>query len=364
MTDFLGAEIAVLGGLAGGVVLGIAARWGRFCTFGAIEDQVLGADGTRLRMWGLAIAVAIAGVFAINAQGWINVEESIYLGNPVTLVSTIVGGLLFGLGMSLVGTCGFGIMSRIGGGDMKSIVTFLVMGISAFATMNGITASLRVWLFPTPSQSDSPAGIAHIIGNAVSIEPNLIAFASAIILAIVVLLNGALFRNVRYLTAGIIVGLVVVFGWWITGVAGADPFDPQPLGSFTFAAPIGDTILFIMASTGTKLDFGIGAVAGVIVGAYVTTLALRDFRWEACEDAIELKRQMLGGMYMGIGGVLALGCTVGQGMSAASALAVSAPIALASMYVGAWFGLQFLVSGSWWAPVRSLLSKQNNRSDS
>jgi len=238
------------------------------------------------------------------------------------------------------------------------------MGIAAFATMNGITANLRVWLFPTPAQSDNPASIAQIIGSAANLEPNMVAFAIAAVLAIAMLLNGALLRHGRYLITGIIVGLVVVFGWWITGVAAADPFDPQPLGSFTFAAPLGDTILFIMASTGTKLDFGIGAVVGVIVGAYVTTLAMRDFRWEACEDAIELKRQMLGGMFMGIGGVLALGCTVGQGLSAASALAVSAPIALVSMYVGSWFGLHFLVSGSWWAPLRSLLSTNKNRSNS
>jgi len=358
MIELSGANIAVLGGLAGGIILGVAARWGRFCTFGAIEDKILGADGTRLRMWGLAIAISIAGVFAMDSLGWIEVEGSVYLATPVTLAATIVGGLLFGLGMSLVGTCGFGIMSRIGGGDLKSIVTFLVMGISAFATMNGLTASLRVWLFPSPPPPESPAGIAHMVGDIVNLEPNIVAFAFAGVLALAVLSNGALFRKARFLITGIVVGLVIAFGWWITGVAAADPFDPQPLSSYTFAAPLGDTILYVMASTGANLDFGIGAVVGVTVGAYLATISLRDFRWEACEDAIELKRQMLGGMFMGIGGVLALGCTVGQGLSAASALALSAPVALASMYIGSWFGLHFLVSGSWWTPIQSLFTAQ------
>lgn len=358
MVELSPAHIAVLGGLAGGIILGFAARWGRFCTFGAVEDRVLGADGTRLRMWGFAIAIAITGVFAMDSFGWISVTESVYLASPVAITATIVGGLLFGLGMALVGTCGFGIMSRIGGGDLKSIVTFLVMGIAAFATMNGITASLRVWLFPSPPPETTPAGIAHIIADITNVSPNVVAFTLAALLALIMLANGALLRRPRFLITGALVGITIAFGWWITGVAAADPFNPQPPGSYTFAAPLGDTILFIMASTGARLDFGIGAVVGIIIGAFLTTMAARDFRWEACEDAIELRRQMLGGMLMGIGGVLALGCTVGQGLSAASTLAISAPITLISMYVGAWFGLQFLISGSWWTPVRSLLSLQ------
>lgn len=359
MIELTPTVIVTLGGLVGGILLGFAARWGRFCTFGAIEDKILGNDGTRLRMWGLAIAVAITGVYAMDGLGWINVTESIYLATPVSLAATTVGGLMFGLGMSLVGTCGFGVMSRIGGGDLKSIVTFLVMGISAFATMNGISAYLRVWLFPSPAKTETSGSIDHIAAAMFNFNPSHIAFGLAAILALAALLNGALLRHARYLISGLLVGLVIIFGWWVTGVAGADPFNPQAPGSFSFAAPLGDTIFYVMASTGTEPDFGVGAVVGIIIGAFLTTLILRDFRWEACEDAIELRRQMLGGMLMGIGGILALGCTVGQGLSAASTLAVSAPIALISMYIGAWFGLQFLISGSWWTPVRSLFFLQD-----
>jgi len=359
MIELSPAAIVTLAGLAGGIVLGFAARWGRFCTFGAIEDNVLGADSTRLRMWGLAIAVAIAGVFTLDLLGWIAITDSIYLARPVALAASIVGGLMFGLGMSLVGTCGFGVMSRIGGGDLKSIVTFLVMGISAYATMNGIAAYIRIWLFPEPVPSETPAGIAHHIAQVSGLGLHTVAFGIAALMALAMLLNGALLRNLRFLITGILVGLVIVFGWWATGMAALDPFGPQRVGSFSFAAPLGDTILYIMASTGARLDFGIGAVVGVVIGAYLTSLVLRDFRWEACEDAIELRRQMLGGMLMGVGGVLALGCTVGQGLSAFSTLAISAPITLVSMYIGAWFGLQFLVSGSWWTPIRSLFPRQN-----
>ena len=368
MLELSSNNVAILGGLGGGIVLGFMARWGRFCTFAAIEDKILGHDGTRLRMWGLAIAIAILGTYGLNFFGLIDISNAIYFTAPPALAATILGGLMFGVGMSLVGTCGFGVLSRIGGGDLKSTVTFLVMGISAFATMNGVTAFLRLWLSPnsaTPNSatsnsatSEAPASIAHVIGQTLGVNPNLIAVSLASILALTMLSNGKLLQHRRFLITGISVGLVIVFGWWILGNAATDPFEPQASRSYSFVAPHGDTILFIMASTGTGLDFGIGSVIGVTLGAYLTTLALRDFRWEACEDAIELKRQMLGGVLMGVGGVLALGCTVGQGLSAASTLAISAPITLISIYVGAWFGLQFLVSGSWWVPFRSLLSRQ------
>lgn len=351
--------LATLGGFAGGTVLGFAARWGRFCTFAAIEDSILGADSARLRMWGLAIATAIAGVYTLDLLGVVNVAESIYLASPASIFSTIVGGLLFGLGMSLVGTCGFGILSRIGGGDLKSTVSFLVMGISAYATINGIMAYPRIWFFPQPVRPEQPAGIAHQIANIFNVAPGVVGLVLAAVLAAFVLSNGALLRHRRFLITGILVGATVVFGWWVVSVGTADPFNPQPPGSFTFAAPLGDTILFIMAATGSELDFGIGSVVGVVGGAWLTTLLLRDFRWEACDDAIELRRQMFGGMFMGIGGILALGCTIGQGLSAASALAISAPVALASMYIGAWFGLQFLVSGSLSLAIHSVFSKKD-----
>lgn len=348
--------IAALCGFAGGAVLGVAARWGRFCTLGAIEDACLGADYDRLRMWGLAIAVAVAGTYALDQFGLIAVGGSFYLAAPSTLLATAVGGLLFGLGMALVGTCGFGTLARVGGGDLKSIVTFLVMGITAYATMSGAVAYLRVALFPNGEVLGAPSGMAHGLGRLAGVGPHLPAYAIALALAGICLAAPRFRANRRYLLAAVLVGLTIVFGWFGTGYLAADDFEPVTLESFRFSAPMGETIVYFMTMTGATIGFGVGAVLGVVAGSAVTALAQGYFRWEACDDAREMRRQILGGFLMGVGGVTAVGCTVGQGLSAASTLAFTAPVALAAIYAGAWLGLHLLVHGSIIEPLRNLFA--------
>ena len=351
--------IAALCGFAGGVVLGISARWGRFCTLGAIEDASLGGDFDRLRMWGLAIAIAIAATFALDQLGLIQISASFYLNAPTTLFATAIGGAIFGLGMAFVGTCGFGTLARVGGGDLKSIVTFLVMGISAYATMSGATAYLRIALFSSNERLETSAGFAHSLGALLGLSPFVIACGIAIALAALCLRSPSFRAQKRYVITAAMVGLTIAFGWFGTGYLAFDEFDPVPLESFRFSAPTGETIIYVMTMTGASLKFGVGAVLGVVVGAAVTALAQGYFRWEACDDARELRRQILGGFLMGFGGVTAVGCTVGQGLSAASTLAYTAPVALAAIYVGAWIGLHLLVHGSVLEPLRSLFSSHS-----
>ena len=350
--------IAALCGFAGGAVLGVAARWGRFCTLGAIEDASLAGDFDRLRMWGLAIAVAIAGTYSLDQAGYIDIASSFYLAAPTTLLATAVGALIFGIGMAFVGTCGFGTLARIGGGDLKSIVTFLVMGISSYATMSGATAYLRVALFPNSVDVETSAGFAHHIARMLGTGVHAPAYLLAGLLAAVCLAAATFRSNLRYVCAAGLVGAAIVFGWFGTGWLAFDDFDPVQLESFRFSAPMGETILYFMTMTGSRIGFGVGAVLGVVAGAAVTALAQGYFRWEACDDAREMRRQILGGFLMGVGGVTAVGCTVGQGLSAASTLAFSAPVALVSIYAGAWLGLHLLVHGSVIEPLRNLFSSR------
>ena len=338
--------IAFLCGFAGGIILGFAARWGRFCTLGAIEDVTFGVSSTRLRMWGLAIAVAIAGTYTLNAFQYIDVNESFYISTPTTLLATAFGAVLFGLGMALVGTCGFGMLSRVGGGDLKSVVTFLVMGISAYATVGGLTAYIRVAVFPTPDAPENSASFSQFISEISPLSVNQSAFIIAILIAVVALFRSSLLRDRKKLFTAILVGATIVWGWYATGYLALDDFDPYPLESFTFTAPLGETIMYAMTATGASLNFGIGATLGIITGAAVTSLIQGHFRWEACDDSRELRRQIFGGFLMGFGGVIALGCTIGQGLSAASLLAYSAPVSLLAMFAGAWIGLQWLVAGT------------------
>lgn len=354
MEELGAGTIAALAGLVGGIALGFCARWGRFCTLNAIENAVFGGDSNDLRSWGLAIATGIIGAFALDQAGLIDISASFYLSNPTSLLATIIGGLLFGLGMALVGTCGYGCLARIGGGDLKSVVTFLVMGISAYATLRGAAAYLRVALFPTPETVDEPASFAHAASGLLGTGLHITAYVMAAIIIAICLASQSFRLQSKKVIVGILVGLIITWGWLATGHLAADDFDPYPLESFTFSAPLGETLIYVMTMTGSSLKFGIGAVVGVIVGAAVTSIVQTHFRWEACDDAREMRRQILGGFLMGVGSVTALGCTIGQGVSAASLLAFSAPVALISMFVGAWIGLQILIDGTLMGPVRAL----------
>ncbi len=347
MEELSPGAIAALGGLVGGMALGFAARWGRFCTLGAIEDATLANSRGRLSAWWLAIAVAMFGTFALDHAGLIKMTDSFYLVSPTTIIATTVGAFLFGLGMSLVGTCGYGTLARIGGGDLKSIVTFVSLAVVAYSTMSGLSAYVRVWLFGLPEAAPAPAGFAHLASRRIGGDAHIWGYLFATLIAAVALMNRDLRREKRYLATGLIAGLAITSGWFVTGYLAHDDFEPHRLESFTFTGPPGDALMYIMTATGASLEFGIGAVAGVILGACLTTIGQGYFRWEACDDAREMRRQMLGGALMGFGGVTAVGCTVGQGMSAFSTLAFTAPVAFAAMFCGAWLGLQLLVHGTW-----------------
>ncbi|MGI9355385.1 MAG: YeeE/YedE thiosulfate transporter family protein, partial [Rhizobiaceae bacterium] len=272
--------VTVLCGFAGGLTLGFAARWGRFCTLKAIEDAALGSDFSGLRIWGVAIAVAIGGTHALDHAGLIDVSESFYIASPMSLIATVIGGLVFGLGIALVGTCGFGTLARMGGGDLKSVVTFLIIGISAYATLRGATAYVRVALFSGPEQRETPASFAHSVEAAAGLSFHVTAYTIAALLLVVCLSSRSFRGQHKKVLIGALVGLVIVWGWISTGVLAADDFDPYPLESYSFSAPLGETVIYEMTMSGSSLKFGIGAVTGVVGGVAATSLFPGDFSLE------------------------------------------------------------------------------------
>ena len=343
--------VAALCGVAAGAVLGVAGRAGRFCTLGMLEDAYYGGDLRRLRAFALAAAVAIAGTQALAGFGIVDLNRSIYLGDHFGFGGAILGGLLFGLGMGLVGTCGFGTLVRIGGGDLRAIVVFLVLGVTAAATLRGITGSLRVWLID-PLTLPLPGGRAQALDALLApwLGPRArlwLATAFTAALAIGSLSDRSFRHSPRLVASGLAVGGAVTFGWWATGRLAFDEFGLERVASLSFVAPAGDSLLYLMTYSGASLNFGIGSVAGVVLGAWAAALAGRQFRWEACDDARELQRHMIGAALMGMGGVMALGCTIGQGLSALSTLAISAPVVMASIALGARFGLEYTITGEW-----------------
>lgn len=338
-------NVAALAGAFGGILLGLAARLGRFCTLGAIEDLTYGGSDIRLRMWVLAIGTAVLGTFTCLAFGWVAPAQSFYLSQSVAPVAVILGSLLFGYGMAMAGNCGFGALARLGGGDLRSFVIVAVMGVAAYATLSGPAAVLRMAVFPPSGPASAPQGIAHVLGSFTGLPIWAVGGVIGLLIMALALKSKDFLADRKSVVWSIVVGVAVVSAWVPTTWIAANGFDGTPVVSHTFAAPLGETILYAMTSTGQTLSFGIGSVAGVWLGAFAGSLIKGHFRWEACEDPRELRRQIFGAAMMGVGAVVALGCSIGQGLSAFSLLAFSAPLAFASMLIGARIGLKHLIEG-------------------
>ena len=346
MLDLLGeANTAAMIGLLGGIALGLAARVGRFCTLGAIEDFLYSSDDRRMRMWGLAIGTAIIGTH-LAISGWPSQgAETAYLDRSWNPAGSIIGGLLFGYGMALSGNCGYGALARLGGGDIRSFVIVIVLGLSAYFVMSGPLAHLRVWLFPVEVGATGPQGLSRYLNLHFAVPPSLTGLLIGVPSIGLSLAKSTMLRSPGHIFWGVVVGLAITSGWSGTHGVAMNGFETESVQTHTFAAPLGDTILYAMTASGNTLSFGVGSVIGVLVGAFFGSFSKGHFRWEACEDPRELRRQIIGAAIMGPGAVLAVGCSVGQGLSAFSVLAFSAPVTFAAIFAGAALGLRQLITG-------------------
>ena len=342
MREFLSEHaLAALVGIGGGLLLGLAARLGRFCTLGAIEDLSYAGDGNRARMWLVAMGAAILGTSLLAWAGWFEPARSIYITgwNPI---AAVLGGLMFGYGMALAGNCGYGALARFGGGDLRSFVIVLVMGLAAYATISGPLAALRVAAFP-PILPEA-GSLADMASRLTGLDAALLGtICGALVLGAAILAGSIASRGA--ILWGCVVAAAIVSAWAGTAWIARTGFEDLPVVSHTFAAPLGETMLYTMTSSGNRVSFGIGSVMGVLAGAFIGSLIKGHFRWEACEDPRELTRQIGGAALMGVGAVLALGCSIGQGLSAMSVLAPSAPIVAICIYLGARLGLRQLIEG-------------------
>jgi len=338
--------LVALIGLLGGILLGLAARLGRFCTLGAIEDVLYGGSTLRLRMWGVAIGTAILGSFGLMAAGILDGAETYYLSIRWMPLASILGGLVFGYGMALAGGCGYGAVARLGGGDLRSFVIVLVMGVSTFVVLWGPLGPIRNALFPQIDvTTEIPPGIAHHLSNLTGIAmPSIGLSIGALILALS-LWHRELWRKPKHIGWALAVGFAIILGWGGTSWVNEQGFEALPVVSHSFAAPLGETLLWFMTGSARPISFAVGSITGVWIGAFVGSMLKGHFRWEACEDPRELRRQIFGAALMGGGAVLALGCSVGQGLSALSVLALSAPVTFLAIFAGAAIGLRQLIEG-------------------
>ena len=326
----------------GGLLLGFISQRTHFCTMGAISDVVHLGDWTRARQWLCAIGVAMLGFAALSDAGLINPAKTLYASTRWMWLSTTVGGLMFGYGMVIASGCGNKTLVRMGGGNLKSVVVFVVMGISAFATLKGITAVLRATTVDTVFV-DMPAGAnLSVLGI-----PNLGYLLGAALL--LVTLRHKDVWTLDSLLAGLGVGSLVVAMWWVSGHLGFVPEHPETLDpvylatssgrieALNFVAPVAYTLDWLMfySDTSKVLSAGIASVTGVLVGSAASALQGRTFHWEGFANPRDLGQHLLGGVLMGVGGVTAMGCTFGQGLSGISTLSLNSVLALAAIVLGA-----------------------------
>ena len=227
---------------------------------------------------------------------------------------------------------------------MRAFVIVLVMGVSAYAVLSGPLAYLRIWAFPQ-TQATTPPGIVHFIAAQTGISISSLGMSIGLLIALASLASSALLKRPASAFWALVVAAAIVSGWAASGYISAYGFGAFPVVSHSFSAPVGEALLFAMTSSAGLPSFAVGSVAGVLIGAFIGSLIKGHFRWEACEDPRELRRQLLGGALMGAGAVIAMGCTVGQGLSAFSTLSYSAPVTFAAIFAGAAFGLRQLIEG-------------------
>lgn len=338
-----GVLIAIMG-LVTGLALGLAARLGRFCTLGAIEDHVYGGSDIRLRMWGVAIGIASMGVYGAVALGAFDPMTSFYAATRWAPLASIAGGLMFGYGMAMAGNCGYGALARLGGGDLRSFVIVVVVGVTAYGALYGPFADLFALILPRMA-ADTPQTIPFVLAQALPLPLWAIGMTiGAAILALAVW-PARMRKEPAAIIWGAVVGLSVLGGWLGTYWVATHGFEVVSVTSHNFSAPVGEAMLYLMLGNSHAPSFAVGSVAGVWGGALIGSFMQGHFRWEACEDPRELRRQIFGAALMGVGAVLALGCTIGQGISSFALLTYSAPVTVISILAGAALGLRHLIEG-------------------
>lgn len=336
-------RLPLWGGLILGMLLGIVLQRSSFCARAALADAFEGKDKARLRAFMLAMAVTLLGTQLLAGFGLVDLAGTPYLRTGVPLLGLVLGGLVFGAGMMLAGGCPGRLIVRAAEGQGAALLTWLVFVLAIMASLEGVLAPVREKLSGATVQLPAASLPALLGGMPVW----------GVMLVLLVPLAAFLLRAPRQSPwwgwqqplAGALVGLLVAASWYVS-IAGADEFETPLASSLAFVAPAQDLLRFLaMERLGFSLKFGSASVLGVFLGAFVSALAARRFGWTVPNGA-QMLRNLAGGVLMALGGILAMGCTIGQGLAGVATLSVSSLIAVASMVVGAWLANRILVRAS------------------
>jgi uncharacterized membrane protein YedE/YeeE len=343
--------VVAIGGLLIGFAFGVVVYRTNYCAMGSLSDIHNFRDFRRFRAWILAAATALVGAALLEAAGVVDLARSMYLAPSFNWAGHIGGGLIFGIGMVLAGGCPSRNLARAGGGDLRALMTLVVLGLVAFMTIAGVLAPARAALEGVTSVALGGAPTQGL-GDLLSVHAGVAAewsdataAAAVAAVALAFCFADAKFRaSPLHVVSGIAVGLTVVAGWALTGLA-YDDMAPRPIPpvSLTYIRPVGDTLQWLALYTATPIPgFGVATVLGALLGAFAAAVAMGRFRLATFADVGDTLRNLLGAVLMGVGGVLALGCTVGQAITGVSTLALGSFVTFAAIVAGGFLGLRLL----------------------
>ncbi|MEQ8660736.1 MAG: YeeE/YedE family protein [Gammaproteobacteria bacterium] len=337
------------GGFAIGAVFGFVVQQTNFCAMGSISDIMSFEDYRRFRAWLLAAATALIGTRIIAHMGVVDLGLSMYLGSALNWFGNVVGGLLFGIGMVFAGGCTSRNLVRVGGGDLRALLVLVVVGITAYMTIGGILGPVRAWLEAhTAIELGAPQSAAALLAAAGMGSEETLAWAVTAALAGALLAycfaNADFRTSPKHIVSGVGVGLCVVAGWALTGLAYDDFADlPKVPVSLTYVRPSGDTLEYLQRYTADRVPaFGVATVIGALAGSLLAALMSRKFKLIGFADSGDTLRNMAGGALMGVGGITALGCTIGQSVTGVSTLAVGSMLTFVAIVIGGILGMKWL----------------------
>jgi uncharacterized membrane protein YedE/YeeE len=315
-----------------GAVFGGAAQHSRFCLRSATIEFSTRVWGSSLSIWLVAFCTAVLGVQAMIAFGLLDVSEARQLAATGSLSGAIIGWLLFGIGMILARGCASRLLVLSATGNLRAVVTGLVLTLTAQASLRGGLAPARETL---GSLWTVPGGNGRNMLSVLDISPTATALLAGAALVGSLWFAQSKGTRASRTIAAVLVGVAVALGWVATYTIAQASFEVVPISSVTFTGPSADTLMGLVNERSLPLSFGSGLVPGVFVGAMGMAMLNREARIQRFEPEMPMERYLLGGVLMGFGSMLAGGCAVGAGMSGGSVFAVTAWLALLSMWIGA-----------------------------
>jgi uncharacterized membrane protein YedE/YeeE len=322
-----------------GVLFGALAESSQFCLLGGIRDTVDGAGWSRLSAFGAAALVAVAVTQGLVGVGYLDLSPALYLTAIAALPAVAIGGFMFGVGAAMTRGCAGRLTVLTATGNLRALVVIIVVAIAGYAAMRGLFAPLRMEVEalgrPAAAYPDlvRAVGLSETFRIVVALAAALGAFALARV--------AGLYRGL----AGVAIGALIAGAWSASSILGDDGFDKIAPWAPSFINPLGSSLIYLLTYTGARIDGGVTFIAGVLIGSFLSAVLGRRARLVSFENPRQTVRYLAGGVLMGVGGVMAIGCSTGQGLSGLSTLAPASFVAIAAIVAGMWAGVAFEARG-------------------